>query len=469
MTNWLPDLTRGTGPLYVRLADEIALAADNGQLGPGQKLPPQRNLAFDIGVTLGTVTRAYDLLKTRGLVSGEVGRGTFIRKGADEPAANGVSLRRYHGLATDDRPNVMTMNSTSAPEVGQARLIADILSRIATEDPRCVSDYIRHIPARWREAGRQWIGGRHWIPEAANVVPTQGAHAALAAVINAVTSSGDRIAFEELTYPATVRASVLMGRRAIKIGMGEGGVDPDAFEHLCAQQHPRLAILISTLHNPTLSTITLENRLRIVESARRHNVMLVDDDTFGAMAKDAPPPLSALAPERTFHVASLAKSIAAGLRSGFVACPPGHATMVMNAHRLITGGAPRAMIEVASRIILDGHADEISAAVRQDLGERVGLARDMLSGHQVASSPDCPFIWLRLPDPWVTGTFCTAARQRGVIVDGADEFKVGQTERAIPFVRIALTGALEKGRVRDGLSVLADLLRKPELAYDTTE
>ena len=78
MTNWLPDLEQGKGPLYLRLAERIESDIAEGILAPGTKLPPQRNLAFDIGVTIGTVGRAYNLIRERGLVSGEVGRGTYV-------------------------------------------------------------------------------------------------------------------------------------------------------------------------------------------------------------------------------------------------------------------------------------------------------------------------------------------------------------------------------------------------------
>src|ERR1700712_1933953 len=78
MTNWLPDISSGVGPVYVRVADSIETAISHGVLPPGTKLPPQRNLAFDIGVTIGTVSRAYALVHERGLVAGEVGRGTYV-------------------------------------------------------------------------------------------------------------------------------------------------------------------------------------------------------------------------------------------------------------------------------------------------------------------------------------------------------------------------------------------------------
>ena len=85
MTNWTPDLSAGDGPLYLRLANRIETDIGEGVLPRGTKLPPQRDLAYDIGVTIGTVGRAYALLRERGLVSGEVGRGTYVLDRSGRP------------------------------------------------------------------------------------------------------------------------------------------------------------------------------------------------------------------------------------------------------------------------------------------------------------------------------------------------------------------------------------------------
>src|SRR3954451_11266789 len=124
MTNWLPDMSQGSGPLYVRLAERIEEAIAQGTLPTGTKLPPQRDLAYDIGVTIGTVGRAYALVRERGLVSGEVGRGTFVlgRDGhQDIVRANVPGL--LTGTRTAAAPGKLRMDSTSAPSVGQSEVI----------------------------------------------------------------------------------------------------------------------------------------------------------------------------------------------------------------------------------------------------------------------------------------------------------------------------------------------------------
>src|SRR5690349_11675505 len=137
MTSWLPDLSTGSGPLYLRLANRAELDIGEGVLAAGTKLPPQRNLAFDLGITIGTVGRAYALLRERGLVSGEVGRGTFVRGREDvELDVAPPQLRTMGGLrTTSPAPGRIRMDSTAATDVGQAAIIDELTRDILRRYP----------------------------------------------------------------------------------------------------------------------------------------------------------------------------------------------------------------------------------------------------------------------------------------------------------------------------------------------
>ena len=301
MTNWLPNLTDGSGPLYLRLADRIESDIAQGVLPPGSKLPPQRDLAYDIGVTIGTIGRAYALVRERGLVTGEVGRGTYVLDrvttphtlppDAPQPAFDGN--RRSMEGSTGGR---LVMDSTSAPELGQSEAIGRLFADIVRDHPEGLVDYTRSWPMDWREAGSRWLSADGWAPDQRCVVPTVGVHASAMAVIAAISSPGDKIAFEQLTYCSIARSANLMGRRSIVVKLDAHGPDPEDFERVCGQQHPKIAFFIPSLHNPTLNIMTLKRRKEIAEIARRHNVWLIEDSIYGALLEDPPTPLSALLP-----------------------------------------------------------------------------------------------------------------------------------------------------------------------------
>ena len=311
MTSWLPDLSHGSGPLYLQLADQHRKGHFRRRAAPGTKLPPQRDLAYDIGVTIGTVGRAYALARERGLVSGEVGRGTFVlgrdvEQDNSHPPVAGIEGQRPHPGRTAARQadHGQHLGPGHRPGRGDRHGLPD---EIARDNPDKIVDYTREWPLHWREAGSTVARRRRLGAGPQSVVPTVGVHAAAMAVIAAMTAPGDKIAFEQLTYSSISRSANLIGRRSVVMRTDAFGPDPEDFERLCAQQHPKLAFLIPSLHNPTLAIMPTERRREIAEIARKHNVWLIEDSIYGALLDEPPTPISAFAPERTFHVGGLSK------------------------------------------------------------------------------------------------------------------------------------------------------------------
>jgi DNA-binding transcriptional MocR family regulator len=470
MTNWLPNLREGSGPLYIRLADEMEKAIGAGDLTAGSKLPPQRNLAFDIGVTIGTISRAYSLLHERGLVSGEVGRGTYVlTRGETAPQASHdpvtSSLAGTRPLQTP--PGKIRFDSTAAPEIGQSDTISAIISEILADCPRDVVSYTRGFPDHWQEAGKRWLSYGDWTPQTEAIVPTLGAHAGIMAIISVLTNPGDRVVFENLTYSQVSRAVGLIGRRISLVGSDEHGVSPDDFERICVQEHPKIAFFMSSAQNPTLATMPLEHRKAIADIARRHNVWLIEDNLYGAMNQQEIPLIAALAPERTFVIDGLSKSVSAGIRGGWVACPPHFAQRVRIAHKMMTGGLPFMLAELAARLVLSGEAEAIWNRCKAEINAREALARDILSGYDFNSNPDIPFLWLKLPEPWLSAAFKNAVYADGVLLDDEDEFKAGRSEKITHRVRIGFSSPEQRQEVAEGLKIVRSLLDSGSTGYDT--
>lgn len=470
MTNWLPTVQDGSGPLYVRLADQIESDIAQGVLSPGAKLPPQRDLAYDIGVTTGTIGRAYALVRERGLVSGEVGRGTFVlSREADggHPAAPTPALDGSDRSLEGRPAGRLIMDSTSAPDLGQGSMIARIASDIMHDHPDKIVDYTRAWPPEWRDAGARWLAADGWKPEPQCVVPTIGVHASAMAVIAAMTAPGDKIAFEQLTYSSISRSANLAGRRSIVVKLDAHGPDPEDFDRVCAQQHPKIAFFIPSLHNPTLNIMPLERRREITDIARRHNVWLIEDSIYGALLEEQPTPLSALLPERTFHIGGLSKTVAAGIRGGWVSCPANLAPRIQIAHKMVTGGMPFMLAELSARMVLSGAADTVRLASRMEIEAREEMVRLAFAGLDFVSHSHAPFIWMKLPDPWLSGTFKQAAASEGVLVDDEDEYKPGRTEQVYHRIRVGFSTIRRRGDLERGLTTLRRLIDNPNAGYDS--
>jgi DNA-binding transcriptional MocR family regulator len=468
MTNWLPDLSKGSGPLYLRLADQIEGDIENGTLSPGAKLPPQRNLAFDIGVTIGTVTRAYSMVRERGLVSGEVGRGTYVLGGDAHPARIiPEPMAPVWNRAVSAPAGKIRMDTTSAPDLGQGMVVREITDRIVREQPEKVIEYTRVWPDKWREAGAQWLSTAGWRPEPQTVVSTTGCHAAIMAVIAVATAPGDKIAFEHLTYSSISRSANLLGRRTVVFGNDEFGPDPDDFERLCAQQHPKLVFLMTALQNPTLAIMPGERLKAIVDIARRYNVWIIEDAIYSTLLEEGYSTLVELAPERTFHVGGLSKAVAAGVRGGWVACPAHFAPRVQTAHKMVTGGLAFLLAELAATLVDSGEAAKARAKVRRELAIREEMARQIFSGFEFQSHRNAPYLWMKLPEPWLSGTFKQVAANEGVLVDDEDEYKAGRGEKVFHRIRVSFSMPPSREDVRTGFETIRRLMEHGRAGYDS--
>jgi DNA-binding transcriptional MocR family regulator len=466
MTNWLPSLDTGTGPLYVRIADEAENAIKSGALPNGAKLPPQRDLAYDVGVTIGTISRAYALLRERGLVTGEVGRGTYVQgndtSGAAQPR-DPVSINYGGTRAIVPPPGKLRFDTTAAIDVGQAELVGHIMAEIASAHPSEISSYTRTLSPDWLEAGRQWLSSGNWRPDADQILPQLGVHAGINAVVAAVSGAGDRIVCEHLTYSQVSRSANLMGRQIALVDSDQDGILPEDFERVCAREHPKAAFIMSSGQNPTLATIPLSRRKDIVAIARKYNVWLIEDYLYGGMIADEIPLLAELAPDRTFLLNGLSKSVAAGVRGGWVACPPHMSQRVRVTQKMVSGGLPFLLAELSARLVLSGAAADIRDRVVAEIGAREEVVRQLFAGKDFRSHPRVPFFWLKLPEPWMSGTFKQAVLDADVLIDDEDEFKPARSARVFHHVRVGFSEGRDRSISVEGLKTVRRILDQSPL------
>ncbi len=148
-----------------------------------------------------------------------------------------------------------------------------------------------------------------------------------------------------------------------------------------------------------------QRRADIVTIARQYNLWIIEDEVYGSLRETSPPPLAALAPERTFHVGSLSKSVTAGVRGGWVSSPLSHAQRIYTAHKMLTGGISFLLSELSSRLVLSGAADEFRQKILAEVSARFELVQKYLGAYDMFAAADAPFLWLKLPEPWLSGTF----------------------------------------------------------------
>lgn len=416
MTNWTPSFAEGT-PRYLAIADSIAADLAAGKLKPGDRLPPQRDLAWQLGVTIGTVTRAYQEASKRGLLSGEVGRGSYLR----EPSA---SLAAIQALSRGIEPGVLNMQISAPPRVHQASDLDAALAEIA-RDPNW-RDLLDYGPAaglpQHRAAGARWLAKAEVDVAPDDIVLSAGAQAALVSCFATLSSPGETLLIEPLSYPTMLPITRHFGLRLRPLQADAEGILPDSIEQLARRGDARLVYLVPTLHNPTTVTLSTERRQAVASLARRYRLSIIEDDVFRLLAADPPPTIRSLAPDNAHYITSLSKTLAPGFRLAFTV-PPKGGTEAMNRQQMVIGGRPNALAaEAARRWIETGVADRVLASIKSELAQRRAIALDALSGLEVACAPGAMFAWTALPRHWHPAEFAAAAQAIGIKVTPGSAF-----------------------------------------------
>ena len=174
-----------------------------------------------------------------------------------------------------------------------------------------------------RAAGAAWLAPLMGAVPPQRIAVVPGAQTGLTALLSLLARPGDTILMEPLTYPGLIGAARQRGLTIAPVASDADGPLPDALDEAASRHSAKLFALTPTLQNPTCITIPERRRQDLVAVARYRDLILIEDDPYSLLAGDAPAPLAALAPERTWHVATLSKVLTPGLRTAFVVTPEG--------------------------------------------------------------------------------------------------------------------------------------------------
>ncbi|MCP4008833.1 MAG: PLP-dependent aminotransferase family protein [Proteobacteria bacterium] len=453
MTMWLPDLDGKSGPKYQSIALAIGESIASGSLKERDRLPPQRELAYQLGVSLNTVSRAYCEATNRGFLCGEVGRGTYVRVHGHLPSSNtGNGMMR-----TIDGPVDFTLN---LPAHGNGAIaLAETLETL--KHSNALSSYLDYQTGndlkRHTRAAASWISRLGFEASGDDIILTNGAQHAIMVALLAITRPGDVLLVEPMTYAPVKSIALHLGLILFAVEMDEGGLSPQALDAACSSTAAAVLYCLPTLHTPTTITMSSERRREIAEIARKHQLTIIEDDVFGFLQSHRPPPLAGFAPDLTILISSVSKCLAPGLRIGYIHAPKRLQRALRAAVNLSCWMPPPLMAEIASMWIEEGTADNLNEFQRIVARTRQKQAQQILDGHEVLSDPEGFHLWLLLPTHWRADTFRAAAEKSGVKVLTGETFAVEQNT-APQAVRLCLSHEISDERVNKGLGILAGLL-----------
>ena len=434
---------------YKVVVDTFASDIRAGRLPSGTRLPTHRQLAAREGIAVVTASRVYAELEAMGLVSGEQGRGTFVRDIALAPG-QGIDQQSAAVDAID-----LNFNYPSLP--GQADLLRHALRELATSGE--LEALLRYQPHRGRPHDRATVA-RHLrlsglAVSADQVLIVNGSQHGLATTMMATCGPGDVVAADALTYPGLKVLAHTLRLELAPLPVTPDGPDLDALERLCAKRRVRAIYVMPTLQNPLGWVMDAPARVLMVEIARRHGLFIIEDASYAYLVEKPPPPIAALAPDITVYVSGLSKSVATGLRVGFVSAPEPLVPAIERAIRVTTWNTPAITTAIACRWLDDGTVSRLEAEKRDDARTRQAIARQAFAGLPLVGHPSSYFVWLPLTEDARADRIAASLARQRISVSTAEPFA---TSAHIPqAIRLAL-GSAELHGLRQALSEVREVV-----------
>ncbi|WP_306155710.1 PLP-dependent aminotransferase family protein [Roseovarius sp. MMSF_3281] len=445
------------------MIQSLRTAVRSGVLEQGYKMPTVRDLAWKLGITPGTVARAYRMAAEEGLVETTVGRGTFVAGAA--PVR--VDVTPDEPLISEVAPDAIDLRASRVLDVGQEAVIRAGLSRLAESSGNRYRDYPdSQSSAPAQEAVMQWVGpDRAGRLQVAEVVMGLGAqHSVIMALQTCLQGTAPVILTESLCYPGVRHAARLLRAQVIGVDMDEEGVRPDRLEEALQKHGGQVFLTAAETHSPTAVRTPLARRQAIARVAQRYQLQIIEDDCH-CITRPETPAYRAICPENAWYISSLTKSVSSALRFGFAICPRGRGAAAQQVAQSSFYGMPQPILDLGADLIKSGQAEEVRTRVLAAVEARVRMAVNILGKWNISWQPSLPFVWLRLPQGWRGSTFMRACDAAGLQIKSADEFALpdGQAPHA---VRVALTPDTSDAVLGEALERLSGVLECPPVAVD---
>jgi DNA-binding transcriptional MocR family regulator len=442
----MSDLEReGSASLTQQVVDRFAVAIESGDLEPGEKLPPTRELAAAAGVNHLTAARAYRKLAELGFVTAQVGRGTFVRALApassaaqgddwqvyalpqDEPSYPEQVLANTFALA--GREGMISLATgwpapSAYPTEQLARITADVFAEVG-------GDALSYLPAEGLFELREQIAARGrtygYAEDADEIVITSGAQQAIALCAQATLEPGDVAVVESPTFIGMMTALKGSGARVIGVPVDRDGFDVGTLERLLARHEVKLVGLQSACQNPTGANLSEERRRRLAELAVERNFFLLEDRVYADLRFEGRfvRSLRELAPAHVLYVNSLSKVVGGGLRAGWVAARGPVRERLATLKQLADFHSPTLIQHIAARYLASGAYD-------RHLKETIPFYRDRRDALMAALERHLPdeyhadvpqgghHVWVTLRRPLDERALYTEAHGNGVTFTPGD-------------------------------------------------
>ncbi len=462
MDHWRKALeaVRGGESKYKILVQAIASDIENGTLTEGTRLPPQREVSQTIGVSVQTVTNAYRELEQHGLIRCEVGRGSFVAKRVTEKVATYMLDRAERTLI--DFSIVRIVHTPEHDEVWRKTCAA-----LAAQPDQPWMRAYRPIAGfeYHRAAGVEWLAGLGHKTSIDNLLITNGTAHAMFIALASLVNPGDVVLSENVTDHGVIGSAQVLGFTLKGLDTDDCGIQPDHFEDMCANERITALVCTPNLNNPTSTVLPDSRRRAIARIAERYGVHVIEDDVFGPLLPQHPPPITSHLPELGFYCTSFTKSVMTGLRTGYLSMPKRLALRAESILRVTSWMGTPLLAEIATRWIADGTAAHLLDVQRERLGQRHAMVHDLLGEYLLGHHPAALSAWVGIPRHWQLDSLVQQLRNRHIAVTSPDPFLVRGTPRPNA-IRLCIGTEGSDIRINTALGTIAGVFRQYPQVHD---
>jgi DNA-binding transcriptional MocR family regulator len=447
--SWKPNILKESKSIYIEIANALEGDIKRGLLKPGDKLPPQRELADFLDVNLSTITRAFAVCEMKGLISGTIGRGTFVASDVqvsseilnDDIVQNCIDMGASHPLYEQNNYVTKTMQQ--------------ILKKTNVDNLLKYSEPLGKMPHKIN--AQKWLRIFKNNTEIENIMITSGLQNSLAIILTSLFKRGDKIATNIVIYPGVKNISNMLGIRLIPIDFNRSSMDIEVLEQKCKLENINGIYLIPDHHNPTTLTMTKEERHAISEVIKKHNLICIEDATYSFLSDTKIEPISSIIPENSIYISTISNSLCAGLRISFLVVPEKFKNKIADGIKNVNVMASPFDSETVSKLIESGLALEIVKKKIDSIKNRNKITNSILDCFDIYGEIHSQFRWILLPK-WLSGNhFEKVAKEKGVQVFCSERFAVGSNNIS-PAARIGICSPKSEDELIKGLNILKSVI-----------
>jgi DNA-binding transcriptional MocR family regulator len=444
---WIPTLEEDGGPKYRALVNAIAKAIETGELKVGERLPPQRQLAWKLGINPSTTMQAYREAARRHLIGGEVGRGTYVLEGSKEASLFLIKRQEATGRHIDLSTNL------PAIEKGNQDFADTLTALLPSGGLNMAQGYLTPpLIKRAQIAAAKWLALRNIYRLPDNIKLCAGAQQGLFAALLALCRAGEPILVEELTAPGIKAAARQLHLPLHGIRLDRYGIVPEQLDRLIRTTGAKVMVITPTLQNPTGSVMNDARRREIAAIVVKYRLTLIEDDVYGALSQQTP--LAAELPDHSLLITSLSKTVEPSLRLGYLAGSTDLMQRIDPEGQLTQWAVSPLSVVIANQWIENGTALNRVNWQKEEVSQRWRLARKTVGNYMTYNDTPSPHIWLSAPS--IPSELVELCRDVGVITAPADTFSVGKQH--INAIRLSLTAAPSRAELKAVLEAIAGQL-----------